>query len=332
MLKRVDSYVGAYPSRKTGSHFSGICAHAIAVVITFFVVSHAPAHAQAARTWVASNGNDATACSRAAPCRTFAGAIAKTAAGGAITCVDAAEYGAVTIAKSISIVCDHTLAAITTAATGVTITTAATDTVTLSGLDIEGNGAGVNGINFTGGGTLHVHKIRVHGFRGTTTNRALGINFVPTAAAKLFVSDSVITDNGFGFGGAGILVAPASAVAATASIVNCRVENNLLGIRTIGTPTTTSVAIADSTFVGNSSGIANSGSVMMLSRIVSANNTNQGISNGNAGTMTRLSDSLVSGNATGIANGSGAFITSYKNNQIRGNTLDGTPLPSEIAE
>ena len=305
---------------------------ALAFATTLVLLSHAPAHAQAARTFVASNGNDAAVCSRAAPCRTFAGAIAKTAAGGAITCVDTAEYGAVTIAKSISIVCDHTLAAITTAATGVTVTTAATDTVTLSGLDIEGNGAGVNGINFTGGGTLHVHKTRVRGFRGSTSNRAFGINFVPSAAAKLFVSDSVITDNGAGFGGSGILVAPASAVVATASIVNCRVENNLLGIRTIGTPTTTNVAIADSSFVGNSTGIANSGSVLMLSHVVAANNSSQGVLNGNAGTTTRIGDSVVSGNATGVLNGSGSFFTSYKNNQIRGNTTDGTPLPSEIAE
>jgi hypothetical protein len=306
--------------------------HAITFATTLVLLSHTPAHAQAARTWVASNGNDNAVCSRGAPCRTFAGAIAKTAAGGAITCVDAAEYGALNIAKSISIVCDHTLAAITSiAGTGVNITTAATDAVTLSGLDIEGAGTGITGINFTGGGSLHVHKVRVRGFRGTTSNRALGINFVPTAAAKLFVSDCVISGNGFGFGGAGILVAP-SAAGASAAIVNCRVENNTLGIRTIGSPTTSNVVISDSTFVGNSSGILNSGSTVMVSRVVSANNSNQGILNGNTGATVRVGDSVVSGNVTGISNGSGSFLTTYKNNQIRGNTTDGTPLPTETAE
>ena len=38
-----------------------------------------PAHAQATRTWVSGVGNDADPCSRTAPCKTFAGAISKTA-------------------------------------------------------------------------------------------------------------------------------------------------------------------------------------------------------------------------------------------------------------
>jgi hypothetical protein len=37
-------------------------------------------HAQATRTWVSGVGNDANPCSRTAPCKTFAGAISKTAA------------------------------------------------------------------------------------------------------------------------------------------------------------------------------------------------------------------------------------------------------------
>src|SRR5262245_57222357 len=109
MLKRIDSYVGAYPCRtclrppkhraprqamprasrrrETGVHpriavrgqaFSGTCASAITLATTLVLLSHAPAHAQAVRTFVAANGNDAAVCSSAAPCRTFAGAIAKT--------------------------------------------------------------------------------------------------------------------------------------------------------------------------------------------------------------------------------------------------------------
>ena len=44
----------------------------------------APAQAQT-RTWVSGVGNDANPCSRTAPCKTFPGAISKTAAGGEIT-------------------------------------------------------------------------------------------------------------------------------------------------------------------------------------------------------------------------------------------------------
>src|SRR5262245_25664822 len=231
MLKRIDSYVGAYPCRKTGVHpridvrgqaFSGTCASAITFATTLVLLSHVPAHAQAVRTFVAANGNDAAVCSSAAPCRTFAGAIAKTAAGGVIGCVNAADYGAVTIAKSVSIVCDNTQAGITTTGVGINVATAATDTVTLSGLDIEGGGAGTSGIAFAQGGTLHVHNVRIRGFRGGGAGHAYGINFVPTAAAKLDVSESIISDSGFGYSGAGLWIATSGPVV-SASIWRTRV-------------------------------------------------------------------------------------------------------------
>ena len=77
----------------------------LAVVI--FTFAFAPsAQAQASRTWVSGVGDDANPCSRTAPCKTFAGAISKTAAGGKINCLDPGGFGAVTITKSISIICD----------------------------------------------------------------------------------------------------------------------------------------------------------------------------------------------------------------------------------
>src|SRR5438128_323295 len=61
------------------------------------------AAAQATRTWVSGVGDDANPCSRTAPCKTFAGAISKTAAGGEISALDPGGYGAVTITKAITI-------------------------------------------------------------------------------------------------------------------------------------------------------------------------------------------------------------------------------------
>src|SRR5271165_6931034 len=63
------------------------------------------AHAQATRTWVSGVGDDANPCSRTAPCKTFAGAISKTTAGGEIDCLDPGGFGALTITKSITIDC-----------------------------------------------------------------------------------------------------------------------------------------------------------------------------------------------------------------------------------
>ncbi len=54
----------------------------------------APVHAQAFRTWVSGVGDDANPCSRTAPCKTFAGAISKTALNGEINCLDPAGFGA----------------------------------------------------------------------------------------------------------------------------------------------------------------------------------------------------------------------------------------------
>src|ERR1700709_1295282 len=81
---------------------------AIAAAIAFlFVLSSAPAQAQATRTWVSGVGDDANPCSRTAPCKTFPGAISKTATFGEINVLDPGGFGAVTIVKSISIRSDH---------------------------------------------------------------------------------------------------------------------------------------------------------------------------------------------------------------------------------
>src|SRR3954447_13432834 len=77
---------------------------AMGAVLVFGLYS-APAHAQATRTWVSGVGDDVNPCSRTAPCKTFAGAISKTATGGIINCLDNAGYGAVTIGKNLTIDC-----------------------------------------------------------------------------------------------------------------------------------------------------------------------------------------------------------------------------------
>src|SRR5713101_1906294 len=59
------------------------------------------AHGQATRTWVSGVGDDVNPCSRTAPCKTFAGAISKTAEGGEIDALDPGGYGSVTITKAI---------------------------------------------------------------------------------------------------------------------------------------------------------------------------------------------------------------------------------------
>src|ERR1700730_12838858 len=98
----------------------------------------APAQAQETRTCVTGVGDDANPCSRTAPCKTFAGAISKTAPSGEINCLDPGGFGAVTITKAITIRSDHVEAGVLVSGTnGIIINAADTDTVTLEGLDIE---------------------------------------------------------------------------------------------------------------------------------------------------------------------------------------------------
>ena len=117
-------------------------------------VSISPVYAQATRTWVSGVGDDVNPCSRTAPCKTFAGAISKTAAGGAINCLDSGGFGALTITKAISIVCDYVEAGVLVAGTnGIVVSAGVTDIVILRGLDIEGTGTGPgrDQVHFRGG-------------------------------------------------------------------------------------------------------------------------------------------------------------------------------------
>src|SRR5687768_11185328 len=106
------------------------------------------AQAQATRTWVSGVGDDVNPCSRTAPCKTYAGAISKTAAGGEISVLDPGGYGTLTATKSITVDggtgagWGSTLAALTT---GFIINAAQTDIVHLRNLSINGNGNGIDG-------------------------------------------------------------------------------------------------------------------------------------------------------------------------------------------
>src|SRR3954469_23988620 len=115
----------------------------LAIAAGFLVPAFAtaPAHAQATRTWVSGVGDDVNPCSRTAPCKTFAGAISKTAAGGKINCLDPGGFGAVTITKSIEIDCLQFPGGILNSlVNGVIVNAPAGSNVILRGIEIHGAG------------------------------------------------------------------------------------------------------------------------------------------------------------------------------------------------
>src|SRR6201991_3266369 len=103
---------------------------------------HSVANAQATRTWVSGVGDDANPCSRTAPCKTFAGAISKTAASGEISVLDPGGFGTVTITKSISIVAEGWPGSILASSANGIIINGANIEVNLHGIMLEGGGAG----------------------------------------------------------------------------------------------------------------------------------------------------------------------------------------------
>src|SRR5262245_29506097 len=148
------------------------------------------------RTFVSGAGAGTT-CTRAAPCATFQAAHNATDPGGEINCVDAGDFGDVTITKSITIDCTGTLGTIRTNGTAVRIDTAGV-VVTLRSLTIIGNtSASGPGIDFTNGAAVFVDKCAITGLSGTTLPNGVGIRFAPPSAstARLFISDSVINNN-----------------------------------------------------------------------------------------------------------------------------------------
>src|SRR5215471_4865612 len=131
------------------------------------------AWAQASRTWVSGVGDDANPCSRTAPCKTFAGAISKTANGGEIDALDPGGFGALTITKSITIDGGGgQVASVLVAGTnGIVVAATSADVVTLVNLRLQGllgNGsnsgnAGLNAIRFISGKELNVINCYIWG-------------------------------------------------------------------------------------------------------------------------------------------------------------------------
>ena len=286
---------------------------------------------QATRTWVSGVGDDVNPCSRTAPCKTFAGAISKTAAGGEINCVDPGGYGAVTIVKSMTIDCEYTEGGALAGGNGITVNAGPTDVVTLRGLDIFGVNPPTNGIRFIAGAALHVDDVRIRRFNSVNS---AGISFAPSGVSELFVSNSLIHDNGNELTGGGIVIQPTGSGIAKVSLKNVDLANNSYGVRADTTGSSTNsikVSIIGSSATGNlypGFSVATSGGSgpvdMSIESSMASNNGGSGIRAMGVGAVARISRSVVQGNAIGTNPTDGAVIESYQTNQIRGNTNNGT--------
>ena len=162
------------------------------ILVVAVIAAAAPAYAQATRTWVSGVGDDANPCSRTAPCKTFAGAISKTASGGEIDVLDPGGYGAVTITKSITIVGKTQGAAILASGTTGVIINGAGIEVTLRNLSINGAGTtpGIIGVRILAASKVFIEQSVIFGFKMGTGR---GVSDERTAAGgTLFMIDTVV--------------------------------------------------------------------------------------------------------------------------------------------
>jgi hypothetical protein len=258
----------------------------------------APVQAQASRTWVSGVGDDANPCSRTAPCKTFAGAISKTALGGEIDALDPGGFGAVTITKAITLDGGGgQVASVLVAGTnGIIVQAGASDIVILRNLRINGisqaGNAGLNGIRFLSGAKLIVDNCDIFGF-GTN-----GIDISLGAAGSFAAINNTRIEN---IGNAGILVESAGAT-------SVEVDNVRLYATKLGVAVTT-------------------GNKVLLSHSTSSNASNAGVE-ADPGATLGLNSNVISFNVTGISGG--GTIQSWNNNRLFGNGSNGV-TPSFIS-
>jgi hypothetical protein len=277
------------------------------------------AQAQATRTWVSGVGDDANPCSRTAPCKTFAGAISKTANNGEIDVIDPGGFGAVTITKSITIDGAGTMGSILASGgvNGVIINdTSNLAIVTLRNLSINGAGTGLNGIRFLQGKQLTVQNVEIFGFTGNGIDAPLSVG--ATGGSFVFLNNVNIRDLK-GASSIGIRLSAAT-VNVLAHVDEVHVQRVPTGIQ-FGT--NAFGMVRNSVLANGTNGIEmtnGSGSVTTIENTLLNYNTN-GI-NAGSGTTAYISNLNIIQCGTAITN-TGGVVFSSGNNRILGNGADG---------
>jgi len=289
-------------------------------IFTFAFASMA--QAQATRTWVSGVGDDANPCSRTAPCKTFPGAISKTAALGEINVLDSGGFGALTINKSITIEGGGNIAGVlTNVNSGITVNAPTDAIVIIRNLDMDGLGLAANGIRILAARSVSVDNCHIYGFRGSPGRGISDERNTITPIPMLNVTNCNIRDNNGG-------------VAAFSAGSNGPIRINIENCRITG-HTATGVFVQNSAVVVVSRSIiaSNLGDGVQVNSsaqatIISSTLTeNQGIAANNVGGTLSLADTTIVNNITGI----GGTITSFGNNNVR-NNQGGNALPGPVGQ
>jgi hypothetical protein len=314
-----------------------------ALLSAIAIVASAPAQAQngsLTRSFVSSSGADSNACTITAPCASFAHAYTMVGANGIIAALDPGKYGPIAITGPVTIN-GNGWAAITAPASGNGITvTAGSGNVTLTGLEIDGADAALNGIVFNSGGNLTVKNCLLKDFIADTQNGQTGngILIAPTTGAITFtIVDTIISNNA----SAGIIYEPSSGSATATGVIdhvvvtgssnyyasigadmayvsggsaditisNSVISNNTeaYGVYAYAVHGSIAMTLDNDEISYNYYGIYNnSGSTMVLGRSTITNNSGYGIDN--TGTIDTLKSNQIYANGFNNAVGGTALI------------------------
>jgi hypothetical protein len=265
-------------------------------------------------------GDDANPCSRTAPCKTFAGTISKTAAGGEINVLDPGGFGALTITKAITIDATGVEAGVLVSGTnGIVVAAGATDAVFLRGLDFVGIN-GLSGIDFVSGLMLTVENCRISGFTEAGISIASS-----TAGTQVYISHTLVHDQS----NSGIVISPPFGVTTSVVLDHVQVINSAQsGLSLNGG---SYVYVRDSEFAHNgASGVTATGAAFLFfdSNDVSGNGVGLTLA---SGASARLSRNNVTGNAIGF-NTSGGVLHSFGNNETSGNADGARPTVTLLSQ
>jgi len=285
-------------------------------VAAFLLAVTSMANAQATRTWVSGVGDDANPCSRTAPCKTFAGAISKTATGGEIDALDPGGFGTVTITKALTI--DGTTgsgfgSALSALTTGVIVNAPATAVVTLRNLSINGvvggSQPGVDGMRIIAAKTVIVDNCRIFGFSQQ------GID----ASGLIASSELIVTGSHF----QNITLEGIKIATTTGQAIAMVDRSNFQRCGTgIFAGDRTRVGVSDSVFSHNTNGLVSTSAANDSQVNIDGCFFTYGTVGIQAGTGTvtlRVSRSVIVQNSTGINLVGAGVATSNGNNTVYGN-------------
>jgi len=311
-----------------------------AIALALLALLHGtPALAQNLISFVSNSGDDGNNCRAIiSACASFQHAHDVTASGGEIIVLNAGEYDRVVINRSIHITNDGvgtaSVSSFSSGQSGIDINAGAGDVVGLRGLAVDGRGAGRTGIDIATVSAVHIQNCVIRNFQGSGPSAGFGIALEPTGSTQLFVSDTLIYNNGSTADSGGILIDAGGQFAGVKAVLErVHVENNVIGIKVDGTGSFGNgfhVTVRNSEVSGNvgtgiwsarfagHNGLGSSPTVVVVDGTGVANNAGAGVL-ADGGAVVLLRNSTVEYNGTGASVANGGRLFTYGNNLVDNN-------------